>query len=426
MDSTARAQGVEGRERLAWAILIGSFIIWVALFISVPVLLNRYVQTARRPMVLAVLADEGTVGLSDARGRRPAIRPGEPPQMVEGQATILTNTTDTALVQVFTPDESELLARMVVYGATNLDVIEADAPRFRASGEQYELQLDLHGGRMRVTVPPREGRPLHLLIRTPQGGEVLLEQAGQYNVDVSNLETWVVVQQGIALTSSAGQQLAVGEGQGAVLRENAAPDGPTDTARNLIRNGDFNEGITGWDAAAWFIQRGDQNTGETTISDLGGEKVLRFHRVGEGAARTEIWQAVNQDLADMESLQFLVTLQITAQSLGVCGQVGSECPLFAVMEYEDIYGSRRTWQQGFYAFGTPIPNFTPAFCTSCEPPVNDHVHVPMHELSTWESGNLLTQLAQQNIQPRRLLRVGLKAQGHTFETRVYDVSLVAR
>lgn len=426
MDQTARVQGVEGRERLAWLILAGSFVVWLALVIAIPVLINRTVQTARRPMVLAVLADEGTVGLSDARGRRPAIRPGEPPQVVEGQATILTNTTDTALVQVFTPDESELLARMVIYGATSVDVTQAEAPRFRASDAQYELQMELHGGRMRVTVPPREGRPLHLVVRTPQGGELLLEEAGQYTVDVSNLETWVVVQQGIAVTSSAGQQLAVGEGQGAVLRENAPPDGPTDTARNLIRNGDFNDGVAGWDAAAWFIERGDQNTGETSIFNQGGEKVLRFQRVGQGAARTEIWQSIEQDVTDMESLQLLVTLQITAQSLGVCGQVGSECPLFLVMEYEDIYGAERTWQQGFYAFGQPIPNYTPPFCSSCAPPLNNHVYTPMNELATWESGNLLALLAQQNMQPRHILRVGLKAQGHTFDTRVYDVSLVAR
>lgn len=426
MDRIARAQGVEGRERLAWLVLVGSFIVWLALLIAIPVLINRTLQTARRPMVLAVLADEGTVGLSDAWGRRPAIRPGEPPQVVEGQASILTNTTDTALVQVFTPDESELLARMVVYGATSVDIAQADAPRFRASDEQYELRMELNGGRMRVTVPPREGRALHLVVSTPQGGELLLEEAGQYSVDVTNLETWVVVQQGTALASSAGQQLALEEGEGAVLRENAAPAGPTDTARNLIRNGDFNDGVAGWDAAAWFIEPGHQNSGETSIFNQGGEKVLRFQRVGEGAARTEIWQTIDQDVSDMESLQLLVTLQITAQSLEVCGQVGSECPLFLVMEYNDVYGSKHTWQQGFYAFGQPIPNWTPAFCTSCEPPVNNHVYTPMHELSTWESGNLLALLAQQNMQPRRILSVGLKAQGHTFDTRVYDVALIAR
>jgi hypothetical protein len=159
---------------------------------------------------------------------------------------------------------------------------------------------------------------------------------------------------------------------------------------------------------------------------IGGEQVLRFHRVGEGAASTEIRQTIDQDVSDMESLQLLVTLQITAQSLGVCGQVGSECPLFVVLRYEDVYGSTRTWQQGFYAFGQPIPNFTPGFCTSCAPPLNDHVFSPLHELSSWESGNLVTLLAQQNMQPRRLLSLSLVAQGHTFETRVYDVSLVAR
>lgn len=426
MDSTVKTNDNGARERVAWGVLLVSFAVWLAFLIAVPVLALRYVEGARRPMVLAVQADEGTVGLSDALGRRPAVLAGEPPQVVEGQARILTNTPDTASVQVYTPDESELLARMVLYGATNVEITQAETPRFRWSDAESQLVMMLDAGRMRVALPPREGRPLQLRVQAPQGGEVLLLEAGQYTVDVSNLETWVVAQEGTAVATSAGASLSLSSGEAAVLRLDTPPEGPTSTSRNLIVNGDFNDGLSGWDAATWDIQRRDQNEGITVVVNTRGENVLRFHRVGEGFAGTEVFQSIDQNVLDLESLHLLVTLQVTSQSLEVCGQVGSECPLFVVVDYEDVYGSDRTWQQGFYAFGTPIPGYTPDSCLSCGAPLNPHVRVPMHELRSWESDNLLEKLAQENMEPRRINRIRLKAQGHTFETHVFDVALIVR
>jgi hypothetical protein len=426
MDGTIKTNDTEPRERVAWGVLLVSFAIWLSLLITIPILALRYIDQSRRPMILAIQADEGTVGLADALGRRPAVLAGEPPQLVEGQASILTNTPDTASIQIFTPDESELLARMVLYGATNVEITQAESPRFRWSDAAHQVVLMVDAGRLRVALPPREGRLLELRVQTPQGGEVLLQEAGQYIVDVSNLETWVVAQEGVAVATSAGGSLSLASGEATVLRLDAPPEGPTSTSRNLVVNGDFNDGLAGWDAATWDIQRRDQSEGITVVVNTRGENVLRFHRIGEGFAGTEVFQPIDQNVADLESLQLLVTLQVTSQSLEVCGQVGSECPLFVVIDYEDVYGSARSWQQGFYAFGTPIPRYTPDTCLSCGAPLNQHVRVPMSELRSWESDNLMEKLAQENMEPRRIDRIRLKAQGHTFETQVFDVALIAR
>ncbi len=426
MDGAIRSKDSEGRERLAWGILLAAFAVWAALLLAVPVLATRYIQEARRPMVLAVQADEGTVGLSDARGRLPALLTGEPPQLVEGQAGILTNPTDTALVRAYTPDQAEILARIVIYGGASVDVVEAEAPRFRWSDAHSSLVLDVSAGRIRINLPPQNEHTLEMRINTPQGGAILLRDSGQYTVDVSNLETWVTVQEGIAEALSAAQTLALQAGEGAVLREGMAPEGPTSSSRNLVFNGDFNQDVAGWDAAVWEVQQGDQNAGITSVISNQGERVLRLHRVGEGWAGTLVRQSINQNVLDLESLHVLVTLQVMSQSLQVCGQLGSECPLMVVVQYEDVYGADREWQQGFYAFGTPIPNFTPDYCTTCAAPQNPHVHVPLGELRSWESDNLLEKLTQENRQPRRITGIVLKAQGHTFDTHVVDVALIVR
>jgi hypothetical protein len=426
MDGAIRSNESGGRERLAWGVLLGTFAVWLAVLIAVPILAARYIQEARRPMVLAVQADEGTVGLSDARGRLPALLAGEPPQLVEGQAGIVTNATDTALVRALTPDESEILARVVIYGGAIVDIVEAESPRFGWSEATSSLVLDVSAGRIRINLPPRNGHPLEMRINTPQGGAVVLREPGQYTVDVSNLEAWVMVQEGSAETASAEQTLSLQAGEGAVLREDSGPQGPTSNSRNLVVNGDFNEDVTGWDAAVWEVQRGDQNAGITSVISQQGERVLRLHRVGEAWAGTQVRQPLNQQVLDLESLHVLVTVRVMSQSVEVCGQLGSECPLMVVIQYEDVYGADREWQQGFYAFGTPIPNYTPDHCTTCSAPLNTHVHVPLGELRSWESENLLEKLAQENRQPRRITGLVLKAQGHTFDTHVFDVALIAR
>jgi hypothetical protein len=426
MDGAIRRNDIGGRERLAWGVLVASFAVWLAVLIAAPVLAARYIQEARRPMVLAVQADEGTVGLSDARGRLPALLAGESPQLVEGQAGILTNPTDTALVRAFTPDNSEILTRIVIYGGASVDIVEAESPRFRWSEAASSLVLDVSAGRIRINLPPRNGHALEMRINTPQGGAVALRDPGQYTVDVSNLETWVMVQEGKAETISAEQTLILQSAEGAVLREDSVPEGPTSNSRNLVFNGDYNQDAAGWDAAVWEIQRGDQNAGITSVISQQGERVLRLHRVGEGWAGTQVKQTINQNVLDLESLHVLVTLQVLSQSLEVCGQLGSECPLMVVIQYEDVYGAAREWQQGFYAFGTPIPGYTPDYCTTCAAPFNTHVHVPLGELRSWESENLLEKLAQENRQPRRITALVLKAQGHTFDTHVFDVAVIAR
>lgn len=415
-----------GRERLAWAFLLFGFALWLSLVVAVPVSASRILQKARRPLLLLIQANEGTIGLEDRDGRRPAVLAGDPPQEIEGAVNILTNTTDTALINVHTPDEEQILARFEVYENTSLEVLEAAAPRFSVSTEAHELGLNLKAGRLRLSVPPREGRPLVVRLLTPQVSEVLLREPGQYVLEANNTQTWVTVQEGQALVQAAGKGLYLNSGEGSVVNLDSQPIGPLDNQRELLTNGDFNDELAGWDRLAWTIERANQASGETRVLDERGEKVLNFDRVGEGAARAEVQQPLNQDVSGFQSLELVVTMQVVNQTLPVCGEVGSECPLFVAINYEDVYGANRTWQQGFYAVGTATPNFTPGVCTTCGHPVTGHVQVPLNQLRSWESGNLMAQLTQENVPPRRLKSISLIAQGHTFETQVLDVSLTVR
>ena len=413
-----------GRERLAWTFLLGSFAVWLLLILAMPFAVRNFLYNARRPLLLAIEANEGTVGLEDPAGRRPAVLAGDGPQMVEGEASIFTRITDSALVTVYTPDEEQILARFKVSNNTSVNVSRASAPRFEMSEEAYELALGLERGILRLTLPPRDGRQLSLRVTVPQGGEVVLHDAGQYTIDAGNAETWVTVLEGEAAANAAGERLTLTSNQGALLAGDQPPAGPLSSERDLVKNGDFNEGLAGWDSLPWYVERADQSEGVTEVVALDGESVLRFHRVGIGHADTTVRQPVNQDVVDFASLELYVTMRIMAQSLGVCGVQGSECPLIMRVIYEDVYGVEQTWQQGFYAIGNVVPDETPDVCKYCGGPLNAHQRIALGRLHSYESGNLMEKLAQQNIRPRVIKSIELEASGHTFETQVFDVALV--
>jgi hypothetical protein len=153
---------------------------------------------------------------------------------------------------------------------------------------------------------------------------------------------------------------------------------------------------------------------------------LKFARVGVGHADAGLRQVVEQDITDYESLQVLLWFQVIDQSLEVCGQQGSECPLILRIDYVDVNGVTQVWQQGFYAIGTISSNATPDICVSCAPPLNEHIRIPFNQLVFYESQNLLEQLGQQNILPRQIKNVTLVASGHTFDVELVELALMAR
>lgn len=416
----------DNRERLAWAILLVSFSAWLAAILAIPLALNAFLQNARRPLVLAIQANDGTVGLSIGNGQRDAIFVGEPPRTVEGSANILTNTTDTALISVFTPDETQILSRLQVYGNSILEVSEATAPRFGLSDRTHAMTLNLMSGRMRVNVPEVNGRPVRVRIDTPQDGEVILEDQGQYSLQTTNAATSIVVLEGRASVLHGERGMVLVENQRAMIPAEGNLSGPLSVERDLVQNGGFGEALSHWTFIAGTVEREGQPEVEVDVIQDDGDDVLRFHRVGVGHADAAVRQVINHDVTDYASMELFVTMRIVEQSLEVCGVQGSECPLFVRIEYVDVYGTRQVWQQGFFAVGEFVAGSTPDVCQFCAAPHNAHLRAPLGQVYFYESGNLLEALAQQNIRPRMIESLSLAAEGHTFDTHVVDVALIAQ
>ncbi|MCA9957128.1 MAG: hypothetical protein KC434_20510, partial [Anaerolineales bacterium] len=100
------------RQRLAWMILLGSFVICMVITIAVPVTANALVQNLTESLSTFVQANQGTVGIDDTTGNRTALLAGEGGEFIEPGERVLTGDTASALIAVNPPNVEQLLARV--------------------------------------------------------------------------------------------------------------------------------------------------------------------------------------------------------------------------------------------------------------------------------------------------------------------------
>lgn len=414
------------RSRLAWLVLLGSFFICVVITIAVPIGANSVLQNLTESLTIFVQANQGVVGLDDTTGDRTALLAGESGVYIESGERVLTGDTATALIAVNPPDKDQLLARLQIYSNTDITLLEAATPRFPVSDKNHALRLKLDNGRLRLTVPQFGERPSQIMITTPQSN-ISIQSSGQYAIIVNNEETQVTVQAGEVMVTAVDEDASLHliDNQRGVVPTGSGPVGPLETERNLIANGDFSQALNRWTIFPWNVERADQPAGQVRVLDAGDEPRLNISRQGIGHADVLLRQAINQDVAEIDSLRLLVTFRILNQSLEVCGIEGSECPFFVRVNYVDGNGFSNTWQQGFFAVGEPIPGVQPDGCIRCAMVQDTHQKVTLGQEYFYDVdfGEIIAR--QGRIPPRFIESIILVSSGHSFEVEVVDIALLA-
>ena len=411
------------RQRLGWTVLLGSFAICMILTVAVPFTVNAYLQNATEFLTVAVQANQGTVSIEEAGEVRQAVLAGQPGKDIKPTASILTDSAATALVSFFPPDSNQLLARLQVFGNTFVTLEEADTPRFALSDNTQSLQLDLEGGRLRLTVPDGGERPFLITITTPQS-KTTVETPGQYFFTATNEETQVTVQDGLAHVVALDHYVDLDPDERTVIPNDSIPSIPLGTERNLIQNGDFGERWDKWQQSVWKIELSDQPEGQIDVISSSGESVLRVVREGTGHADVKVRQSINQDVTEFKSLVLQLTFRIVDQSLDVCGIQGSECPIFIRLNYIEQFGSKRTWQHGFYGKGVVVEEQTPDICEFCSVVQSPHDLITLGQVQFYDV-DLVEALARQSVPPISFIEsVELVSSGHSFEVEIVEVALI--
>lgn len=406
-------------ERWAWAILLSSFFVCVAVVVMTPLSVRWYLRHARvnQDVILQVQRAPLSV-VYGGRGRPRSVSEDTADVPPGSRITAPNATSGRLLVRTPQSEGTTPIATVQLYDQADLVLSSARSPRFSASGLPHHIVLEMDAGRVRVNVYGESGRATVVDVQTAQGRITLRE--GSYEVKV-NSATEVSVRYGEAHVLGAQKDsLVLGPRERALLWPDEI-DGPLPTARNLVANGDFEEPLEkGWESYARQTDpQQPAGTIELVTTLLGNEErsAVSFSRAAANHAELGITQRINYDVRDFSSVELQVAINIVDQDIlgfGGCGYLGSECPIIVRINYRDIHGADREWLRGFYV-GEPAEDWLLNWWSE------------KVERGSWQpygSGNLMEELA--GTPPALIQSLTIHASGHSFDAMVTEVELLAQ
>ncbi len=288
------------------------------------------------------------------------------------------------------------------------------------------LELELLDGRIEIDVPASTTRQFKITVSSATGDSVI-NRSGRYTLELSRQkQLQVTVRDGeLTLTTTnrratqtlSGNQRALATPDGAIRDTLPAPT-------NLVRNGFFRAPLSTDPPSSrdWLITteslKNDAERGRGSFSK--GDGVLTIERSGAGIGwgRKTISQAINEDVQGRRALRLRVAFTILEQELSVCGGEGSECPLFARINYIAADTTQRSWLQGFYAKGDPEGEQLPTFLKQNRG--EQHIAKSLGQPETFETGNLLDELPDM----RTVQSIELYSEGHALKVQINSVELL--
>jgi hypothetical protein len=414
-------------ERLAWMILLVAFVTFCVSAVGCPVMAYNYLLNARRPLPAQVDAQRGTVRVERKGNTRPdavSLDAPTPLELFKGDG-LRTGRLDEGLLTLHLSGDQEnpkTLITAVAYGNSDVVLKDAYSPRFGLSSGAQTAILQVKGGRIRLEVlPAGDGRPVRVEVYTDHARIQLNE--GYYILEVTNQQTVITVRSGQANVRSKDQELVLGDKERAVVSLESTL-GPLATERNLIANGDFEQGLeTGW---VLDIAPADPSARISNIKDEDGRSVVWFQHDQPQPLEISLIQTLDQNVQNVASLILYLKVRVNYQSLSVCGQEGTECPMMVRIDYTSEDGGDRQWVHGFYALDDPNVSDEYYYCHTCpEPSSGEHNRVPEKTWVFYESPNLM-ETFRPELRPVTIQSVRIYASGHTFDAMVANVELLAQ
>jgi hypothetical protein len=398
-------------ERMAWIVLLSSFVTFVVMAISIPLAIQYTIRYATVAQDVQFTPTVGTILFWPPRASEPIAITTSRKDVVERSRFEAGYSTQGELSLMLNPESDQAMGTIHLYQGTQLDLVRVRRPRFMSSPEPYRVRLRLNAGTIRLFTNSGQERPLVVEIETPHGEALLSE--GIYNFSVKAGETEVTVNSGQAtLNHVSGETRIVSQWLRSSMSATQPPSDPVASQRNLILNGDFSQPLsTSWET--FTVAEKDVVPGRVEIREQDGRRVANFVRRGGDNVHTEvrIRQEVDQDVNVYEALRIELYVKIDYQSLAGAGFVGTEFPVRVEINYTDIYGKDLEWGHGFY-YRPPDPG-TPIY--------------PSDQIlqSAWyfySSPNLINEL--KDTRPARINSISVYASGHNYESMVNGISLI--
>ncbi len=404
--------------RQAWILLWIAFGVFMVILIGAPLSINWYVAHATRPMTVRVEPVTGVTLILPADG-------GDPIAVVETQTiregdSVRTDQDARANLAIFdAPDDAESLASVQLRTNSEVALSVARRPRFQSSHLPRRLELRLHSGRARVTSAAVDGRPLEVVIQTPQG--TVKVRQGSAAIAVTNEITEVTARSGQVTVSAQGREVVLNKGRRSTIALGKPPSDPQAADKNLVQNGDFSQPLeTAWRVESIVDARDLSNVtfGSVDVIETGGRNVAYFQRDAKGEdanlhSETAIIQEINADVLDVESLVLRFDVRLISQSLPGGGIQSSEFPMMVRIDFIDVNGNPQFWTHGFYMVD-PVANW----------PLRDGEKIPGLVWHAYESPDFMQ--SETFPRPAKVVSIRIYASGHNYRSQAADIELIAK
>ncbi len=395
-------------ERVAWFVILGAFVVFLALCAIVPLSVRYYLRhaTTRQTATLDVIG--GTVRVLEPGVAAPIAVTGTM-QLPEG--TAIETDENSRGILTFADRSTAIL-----FPGTQITLREMRVAAFPWGVEPTTVLIVQTRGTLRVGAAQQVApggdvtAPRQFQIKLRQGTVTLTE--GSYRIVVEADASQVSVRDGRADVEAQGRVVTVGRGQRTVVRRNEPPLSPLPAAQDLVVNGDLQDPLPrGWNEVHDPLNDPNIRNGVVQPERVGDRMAVHIVRAGSNqtSAITGIIQYFNREVSDYRSLRLAVDVRVHLQSLSGGGILSSEYPVIVRLKYRDVYGSEAEYVHGFY-----IQNATN------NPTVNGEL-VPQDVWIPFESGNLF-----ETLEPRPFVITSLQiyASGWDYDSYVTGVRLI--
>jgi len=403
--------------RQARIILWMAFATFVILATGIPLGVHWFIANATRPMAIRVEAVKGTALVMQGKEQEPVavlstmfIREGD---------RVRTDENSRANLTISDTPEDEGMVSVQLRTNSEIEVLRVRRPRFQSSKLPRQISFRLSSGRARITSGEVDGRPLDVKIYTPQG-EIRVSN-GSAAIAVNNELTEVTARSGSVVAIAQGSQVVFSKGERTTIALGQPPAPPQPADKNLVKNGDFSQPLEStWQVENLVDARDLSNVtfGSVSVISTGGRKAVYFQRdaTGEDAnlhSETAIFQEINADVLDSESLIFRFDVRLISQSLPGGGIQSSEFPMMVRIDFIDVNGQPQFWTHGFYMVD-PAENW----------PLRDGEKIPGLVWYAYESPDFIK--SENFPRPAMVTRVRIYASGHNYRSQAADIELIAK
>ncbi len=397
-------------ERVAWTVLWAAFITFCLIITGIPLGIRYYLLNATIEQDTQLQRIEGTILVQEAGGETPTGVTGTtllPP----GEEVIL-DATSRGTLDFF--DRSHI----TVYSNTNVELVEAETPRFDVSELPNRIVLRLRVGLIRVGVALPAERETDFQVITPHTS-ISLEE-GSYRIEVTNETTQITVVRGEATLGSELPTDIVRQGTRTKIDLTGMPADPLPAAENLIENGDFQEPLgTSWLTSTVVLTSSVQRPRIEIVEDAGRRAARLVQVAAKDGDHSEaaIEQRLSQDVLDFDRMEVSADIKLDLQSLSGGGLLSSEFPIILRLDYKDLWGNDKFWTHGFYYQNQA--NYPIALDPWGRP---SGEQIPRGVWYPYESGNLLDLLGENK--PARITGLTVYASGWKYDGQVSELHLV--